>query len=78
MIDQYNIFCCHNNVRLNEDSEPLRITSNALCVTVNLIDVHGGQSACEDNLDPSSARQVLQFCEYLIGLVNCLGSTYNT
>ena len=54
------------------------MTLNALRVTVNLIDVHGEQSVCEDNLDPSSARRTLQFCEYLIGLVSCLGSTYNT
>ena len=35
----------HGNVRLNHDSNSLRRTLNASRVSLNLVDVHGGQSA---------------------------------
>ena len=40
VIDQYNRSCCHGNVHLNQDSQPLRVTSNAWRVAVNPVDVY--------------------------------------
>ena len=45
-----NISCCHDNVRLNNDSKSWRRTLNACRVILNRVDVCGGQSAWDDKI----------------------------